>query len=230
MIINEEVMSENVKLYIQIEKNNQVSKRDIHISDIADIFCNDKNIQARVNSIKLIKLPDVKQKRISLSIIDVIKAINRIYPDVEVDNIGESSFIIDYIREKKKNMCITWLMIAFTTVFIFVGSAYAIMAYNNDVSTNEIFEKIYKMFDTPQLMDYKLMEIMYAIGLALGIIIFYNHFGGKRLSSDPTPLEVQMDKYNTEISDAIINGRAARDNGKKSEKSISERFQYFRQN
>lgn len=36
------------------------------------------------------------------------------------------------------------------------------------------------------------MEIMYAIGLALGIIIFYNHFGGKRLSSDPTPLEVQM--------------------------------------
>lgn len=218
MIINEEDMSENVKLYIQIEKNNQVSKRDIHISDIADIFCNDKNIQARVNSIKLIKLPDVKEKRISLSIIDVIKAINRIYPDVEVDNIGESSFIIDYIRGKKKNMCITWLMIAFTTVFIFVGSAYAIMAYNNDVSTNEIFEKIYKMFDTPQLMDYKLMEIMYAIGLALGIIIFYNHFGGKRLSSDPTPLEVQMDKYNTEISDAIINGRAAQDNGKKSEK------------
>lgn len=63
MIINEEDMSENVKLYIQIEKNNQVSKRDIHISDIADIFCNDKNIQARVNSIKLIKLPDVKQKK-----------------------------------------------------------------------------------------------------------------------------------------------------------------------
>ena len=41
MIINEEDMSENVKLYIQIEKNNQVSKRDIHISDIADIFCNE---------------------------------------------------------------------------------------------------------------------------------------------------------------------------------------------
>ena len=99
MIINEEDMSENVKLYIQIEKNNQVSKRDIHISDIADIFCNDKNIQARVNSIKLIKLPDVKQKRISLSIIDVIKAINRIYPDVEVDNIGES------ISGKKRKIC-----------------------------------------------------------------------------------------------------------------------------
>lgn len=68
MIINEEDMSENVKLYIQIEKNNQVSKRDIHISDIADIFCNDKNIQAMVNSIKLIKLLMMKEKRSVLAL------------------------------------------------------------------------------------------------------------------------------------------------------------------
>ena len=33
----------------------------------------------------------------------VIKKINEIYPDVEVNNIGESDFIVDYIKEKKKS-------------------------------------------------------------------------------------------------------------------------------
>ena len=54
-------MSETV--YIQIDKNVQVNKLDVHLSDIADVFCKDKNIQARINAIKLIKLPDVPKKK-----------------------------------------------------------------------------------------------------------------------------------------------------------------------
>lgn len=196
-------MSETV--YIQIDKNVQVNKLDVHLSDIADVFCKDKNIQARINAIKLIKLPDVSKKRVCFSIMYVIKKINEIYPDVEVNNIGESDFIVDYIKEKKKSTFVHKLIIAITTVFVFIGSAYAIMAYNNDVSTNEIFEKFYEMFETPEFMEYKIIEIMYAVGLAVGIIVFYNHFAGKRITADPTPLEVQMDKYNTEINDALIN-------------------------
>ncbi len=196
-------MSETV--YIQIDKNVQVNKLDVHLSDIADVFCKDKNIQARINAIKLIKLPDVPKKRVCFSIMYVIKKINEIYPEVEVNNIGESDFIVDYIKEKKKSTFVHKLIIAITTVFVFIGSAYAIMAYNNDVSTNEIFEKFYEMFETPEFMEYKIIEIMYAVGLAVGIIVFYNHFAGKRITADPTPLEVQMDKYNTEINDALIN-------------------------
>ena len=56
----EKGMSETV--YIQIDKNVQVNKLDVHLSDIADVFCKDKNVQARINAIKLIKLPDVPKK------------------------------------------------------------------------------------------------------------------------------------------------------------------------
>lgn len=59
--------------------------------------------------------------------------------------------------------------------FTFVGSAYAIMAYNNDVSTNEIFEKVYEMMGTGNFQEYKVIEIAYAVGLLLGIVVFYNH-------------------------------------------------------
>ena len=127
-------MSETV--YIQIDKNVQVNKLDVHLSDIADVFCKDKNIQARINAIKLIKLPDVPKKRVCFSIMYVIKKINEIYPDVEVNNIGESDFIVDYIKEKKKSTFVHKLIIAITTVFVFIGSAYAIMALAAEMVAN----------------------------------------------------------------------------------------------
>ena len=40
------------------------------------------------------------------------------------------------------------------------------------------------------------------IGLVMGILIFFNHFGKKRFSQDPTPIEVQMRTYEGEIQSA----------------------------
>jgi stage V sporulation protein AA len=51
---------------------------------------------------------------------------------------------------------------------------------------------------------YTSIEIAYSIGLAVGITIFYNHIGGKRLTSDPTPLEVEMRNYESDVNNAII--------------------------
>jgi stage V sporulation protein AA len=51
---------------------------------------------------------------------------------------------------------------------------------------------------------YTSIEIAYSIGLAAGITIFYNHIGGKRLTSDPTPLEVEMRNYESDVNKAII--------------------------
>ena len=117
------------------------------------------------------------------------------YPDADVNNLVKNDFIVDYILEKKHSKFLQGLLIAFVAAFTFVGSMYAIMAYNNDVSTNEIFEKVYGIFGADNAQQVKLLEIMYAVGLALGIIIFYNHFAGVRLSGEPTPIEVEMDKY-----------------------------------
>ena len=150
-------------LYIQINRNIQVDKREITIGDVAALLCKNAGITARVKTIKLITLPDVQKSRV-------------------------------------------WqgLMVAFVSVFTFVGSAYAIMAYNNDVSTNEIFEKVYEMMGTGNFQEYKVIEIAYAVGLLLGIVVFYNHFAGKHFTGDPTPIQVEMDKYETDIDNCMI--------------------------
>ena len=48
------------------------------------------------------------------------------------------------------------------------------------------------------------MEVSYSIGLAAGIIIFFNHIGGRRLTKDPTPIEVEMAIYEEDVEKALI--------------------------
>lgn len=48
------------------------------------------------------------------------------------------------------------------------------------------------------------LEISYSVGLALGILIFFNHFAKWKMNSDPTPLEVEMRLYEENISKTLI--------------------------
>ena len=51
---------------------------------------------------------------------------------------------------------------------------------------------------------HRIMEISYSIGLAIGIIVFYGHFGNWKFGKDPTPLEVEMRMYEDEVDIAMI--------------------------
>ena len=44
------------------------------------------------------------------------------------------------------------------------------------------------------------------MGIAVGIIVFYNHFGGKRITKDPTPIEVQMRLYEDDVNTTLVEG------------------------
>jgi stage V sporulation protein AA len=206
-INKEDRMSET--LYLQINRNCQVKKRNVTLGDVASIYCKNASIVAKVKTLKLVSIPEVPKRRICFSVMRVIEMINKEYPEVEVNNIGESDFVVDYVEQKKHNKTLQWIVIAFVCLFTFTGSAYVIMAYNNDVGTTEIFEKVYQMFQTEEMQEFKLIEITYAIGLALGIIVFYNHFAGRKITSDPTPIEVEMSKYEKDVDDTMIDRSTA---------------------
>ena len=43
-----------------------------------------------------------------------------------------------------------------------------------------------------------------AAGLAIGIILFFNHAGKIKLNDDPTPFEVQMRLYERDVNDTLM--------------------------
>ena len=62
----------------------------------------------------------------------------------------------------------------------------------------------YTHLDVYKRQGFTILELSYSIGLALGIIVFFNHFAAYKLNTDPTPLEVEMRLYEDNISKTLI--------------------------
>ena len=86
----------------------------------------------------------------------------------------------------------------------FFGTGFTIMAFHNDISINKIFSHVYELVMGYPSDGYSILEVSYSIGLAAGIILFFNHIGGRRITKDPTPIEVEMRVYETDVNKALI--------------------------
>lgn len=198
-------MSETV--YVKFERSTMVYERKVNIGEIATVYATNKAIQSKVRAIKLLNIPDVKKGTYVFSVMDIIERISKECPEAEINNIGESDFIIEYKEKPPKDGIFQIIKICVTSVIVFIGSMFTIMAYNNDIAVNELFEKIYGLVANGERNG--ILELSYSIGLTLGIAVFYNHFAGKKLSDTPTPVEVQMRSYETDVDTAVVE-RASR--------------------
>lgn len=88
-------------------------------------------------------------------------------------------------------------------IVIFFGSAFSIMAFHNDIGIVDLFAQIYSQVIgyAPDSMGG--LEIGYSAGLALGVLMFYNHLSPQKRKTDPTPLQVEMSKYEQDLEDTI---------------------------
>lgn len=82
------------------------------------------------------------------------------------------------------------------------------MTFNTDVSVPDVFDLAYRLVLGKEQEGAGIVEIGYSIGLAVGIIVFYNHFYRKILKDDPTPIQVEMRKYEEELNSAMIQDSA----------------------
>jgi stage V sporulation protein AA len=191
-------------------KQNVVSQTpDVEIGDIASIYCEDEVIKAKAESIKIHKFKKDTAPRVVVSMLKVIEQITSVCSGVTVESIGATDIIIQkasfaHDKDKQKSGIGQWIKIAFVAMICFFGSGFTIMAFHNDIGISDVLGRIYHLVTGNPSDRFTVIETAYSIGLAAGIIIFYNHIGGKRLTSDPTPLEVEMRNYENDVNQAII--------------------------
>ncbi len=49
-----------------------------------------------------------------------------------------------------------------------------------------------------------ILEIAYSIGLPIGMIVFFNHFSKLKVKKDPTPIQIEMRLYESDVNKTII--------------------------
>lgn len=190
-------------LYIKFDTRCKAPEGRVTLGDVGSILCEDKSVQAKARAIKLMDMPGKNKYREIFSVLMVIEMIQKQCPGVTVDNVGSPDFIVEFNgTQKSKSLSGIIKAIVIGCVVLF-GSGFAIMTFNNDVGIPELFAKLYEIVPGSN-PDGHILEICYSIGLTFGITIFYNHFGGARFDNDPTPIEVQMRSYETDIDSAVI--------------------------
>lgn len=192
-------------IYIKPVKKFSVAETNkIQIKDISEVYAPDK-ILKQIKNIKILEIKDKEEKSYLISVIDIINAIDNALPGHTINNVGEIDTIVEFSPVKKEqSKILQYLKIFVVTIILLAGSATAIMSFHSDAQIAKIFENYYYMFFNEKKTNPLLLDLPYSIGLAVGIIIFFNHFSGKKITNDPTPIEVEMSLYEANVNDNII--------------------------
>lgn len=191
-------------LYLKIDKNVQVKADRVYLGDLGEVNCSAKPVESKVKAMRLPTESIHGPGRYAFSVMDVIKTIQKEYPGLEINNLGEADFIITVEKEKKPGEVLSWCKTILVCILAFFGAAFSIMAFNNDVGITTLFGELYETFTGKTSNGFTILEVSYSIGVGLGILIFFHHFAHKKGVSDPTPLEVEMRTYEDEIDTTII--------------------------
>ena len=191
-------------LYIRADQNTEVKEPCVSVGDIASVFCADEHIMAKVKALTVFRFHKEAPKRQVISILKVIELITKEYPGIQVENLGETAVLLEWIDVEKHKGPVQWLKLTFVSMITFFGTSFTLMAFHNDIGIYELFDKLHTVVAGTPAKGINILEISYSIGLAIGIIVFFNHIGGRRITKDPTPIEVEMRIYETDVNTALI--------------------------
>lgn len=196
-------------LYIKIDRNVKVTKPGVTLKDIASLTCTNEAVVNKLKTMKVYQFREPisgKKAKSSIEVFSVLKIIQLIgteYPNLDVENIGEPDCVLEYIP-KEEPKWLGYLKAGLLCILIFFGSAFTIMTFNNDVGVADVFAKFYQQVMGKASNGFTPLEVCYSIGLGLGILIFFNHFGRKKVTHDPTPMQVQMRMYEQDVDTTFI--------------------------
>lgn len=191
-------------LYIKIEKNNMINNKTVYLKDAAKLYSADTEMVENLYHYVIFEIQTNKKANYIFSILKLIEKINKLYPDVQIINLGETDFIIHYDPPKAKHKLFEYFKVLFVSFMVFFGAAFTIMTFNEDANVKEVFYIIYKLIMGNEKDGGSILEISYAVGLPLGIILFFNHFSKIKLGNDPTPMQVQMRLYEEDLDKTLI--------------------------
>lgn len=203
-------------VYLKIAQCVLVQDKNVTLGDIASITSTNETMVRQLRQKKIHQFLDVdvngkklpNTQREMFSILTIIARIHEEYPNAEIDNEGETDFIIEYTKNPKTKKTVVWLKTALISILIFFGAAFTIMSFNNDIAITTLFNSLYFQVMGTKSDGMTELEASYCIGVAVGILVFFNHLGKKKLDADPTPLQIQMRKFEKDLDMTYIENAA----------------------
>lgn len=203
-IICLEVYAMEKNIYIKVDQSSRVSKEQVLVGDVAEVYCYNKDIALKIEQLPLTVIPKVDNGKFVLSVLKIVQVIQQEFPGYTTNLCGEPEFVIEYLKDKKQGQVLLYGKVILLSIIVFVGAAFTIMTFNTDVSVGEVFNQLYYLVQGEEKQGGSILELAYSIGIPVGILGFYNHFATRKSKKDPTPIHIEMRNYEEEMNKAII--------------------------
>lgn len=188
-------------VYLKFEAKIQTDQEKVYVSDVAEIVCkNDqKKEQIRNIAIHSFGIPD----RDVVTALYIVNEIEKQVRDVVVVPLGAENVILERNKNKQPSRLFEIVKVIFVSMVCFFGTGFTIMAFHNDIGIRGVFEQISSLITGTEGLGVMILEISYAFGLTAGILLFFNHIGKRRITKDPTPIEVSMRNYEDDVNKTL---------------------------
>lgn len=194
------MMSEIV--YLRLRYKIKVPKKHtLVLGDIALVSAPSKQKQKELEEIVLYQISESDQNLVIVDAFSVIDQLQQYYSSLEFQPIGPNQTIVVIKRQEKKP---SLLVVTTIWLLLFIGAAMAIMNFHYDVSMQSVQQDLHFIL-TGNKSEYPLwIQIPYSLGLGVGMILFFNHIFKKRINEEPSPLEIEMFKYEQDLDQYIV--------------------------
>lgn len=188
-------------VYIKLEPKIQIPEEKVSVSDVAEIVCQNevKKDQIKALCIHTFGIAD----RDVVTSLYIVNEIEKNIKDIVVMPLGAEDVILERVPKKKPSRVLEIGKVIFVSMVCFFGTGFTIMAFHNDIGIRGVFEEISSLITGTGDSGVMVLELSYAFGLMAGILIFFNHIGKRRLTKDPTPIEVSMRNYEDDVNKTL---------------------------
>ena len=191
-------------IYLKMDAKVKLREDVVRVGDLGKIYCRESTVVNKIKTLQVYRFQKSDHNRCVIGVLKVIELIQQEYPMYTVDIAGETESIVEQITGKSKPKWLDYMKVAFVSAICFFGTMYTIMSYHNEISIIDLFEQIYTMATGMESDGFTALEAAYSIGLSLGIIIFYNHIGKRKLTPDPSPVTVEMRTYEDDVNRSLV--------------------------
>lgn len=188
-------------IYLRMKKHLEITTlKELKLKDIAHISAQPV-WKKKLESVPIYRLSKKDQSIVIIDGFVIIDHISQLFEDMEFQLIGPEQTIIRILKKSKSPNILfataVWLI-------LFIGTAMTLMNFHYDVSMQEVQQKLHFLL-TGKENEYPLwIQIPYSLGLGLGMLLFFNHWFNRRFNEEPSPLEVEIYKYQQDLDNYVI--------------------------
>ncbi|MGE6538425.1 stage V sporulation protein AA [Bacillus luti] len=188
-------------IYIKMRNRLKVSPSyEVKLGDVAQLAGDAFVVEALQNEI-VYKITAHDKTHVVIDVMKIIEIIEKKAAHIQINLLGSGQTLVEIIYEKKK---VHPVFFGLAWLLLFIGAALAIIYFHEDVSMQQVHQRLYYMITGEFKEQPLLFQIPYSVGLGLGMVLFFNHVFQKRINEEPSPLEVEMFQYQQALDQYVI--------------------------